>query len=350
MRRLFVLLSLALGPGSLPGYADDACSSLAIETRADVTVSDGSFYRTETYFRSAHHAAFVQRSDDGETVIAVEGPLSWVRADGSETEGVAFHKLFALGHQFHAFLLHFETMTEDIDTAGQVVFLGEIRDAISGDYPYGGRVHLVRGAEPDRPSGFVFEFPDIPAISVQFDDWRDHAGTAVPFVLVIDDGTRQFTYRYTDVSTVETEPLWFMQAVGKVDLDSVNVYRLHRRLLAAHCLGDADALAELSAPEVLSANRGALSQIDQATTQARYSHVFDAVDYTEYHDLKDPVIRVSEAGDLAWIGVEVLARGLSIQDQEPFEMQWSWIMIAEKIGDDWKHAGNASSMLTEISE
>ena len=49
MRRLFILLSLALGPAALSGHADDACSSLAIATRADVTVSDGSVYRTETY-------------------------------------------------------------------------------------------------------------------------------------------------------------------------------------------------------------------------------------------------------------------------------------------------------------
>lgn len=350
MYRLIALTGLALLSAGHASHADDACSPLAIETRANVAVSDGSVFRTETQFHSAKANSFTQRYDDGETLIVVEGPFSWVRTGDTASGGTAFHKLFALGHQFHAFLLYFDEIAGTVDPAGQVSFLDETRAALSADYPYGGRVHLVAGDRPERPLGLLFEFPDIPPISVEFDDWRDHAGRDLPFVLEIDDGTRQFTYAYTDIAIEDRSPLWFMDGVGAVDLDPVNVYRLHRQLLAAHCLGDAERMANLSTEAIVSASRGALTQTDRETTRTRFGQVFEAVDYTEYHDLKDPVIRVSDAGDLAWIGVEVLAKGVEVADQTPFEMQWAWIMLAENSDGTWRHAGNASNMLPPATE
>lgn len=350
MRRWIILISLALVSGAPIAFAYDACSPLAIETRANVAVSDGSVFRTETRFHAAEGSAFTQRTGDGETLIVVEGPFSWTRADDTVSAGTEFHKLFALGHQFHAFLLHFEAIAENVEETGEVGFLGDLRAARSGDYPYGGRVHLVSGDSENRPLGLLFEFPDIPAISVVFDDWRDHAGTDLPFALEIDDGTRQFTYAYTDIAIENRSPLWFMRAVGAVDLDAVNVYRLHRQLLAAHCLGDADMMADLSAEEVHSANRGRLGTSDRETTRTRFADVFEAVDYAEYHDLKDPVIRVSDSGALAWIGVEVQAKGSATEDGAPFDMQWAWIMVAEKADGTWRHTANASNMVPTPTE
>lgn len=343
MRSLAIWVLLILVSSSFPSMASDACSPLSIKTKASVLVSDGSTFDTETLFHSVEGVSFLQRRRDSETLIAVEGPLSWVRQNDETSSGNSFHKLFALGHQFHAFLLYFEDLTGGANDTAHLEFAGSLRNAVSGDYPYGGRVHLVQSEQPERPLGLVFDFPETSRISVTFSDWRQVNDQQVPFELVIDDGQRQFTYSYTDVTISERSPLWFMDALGSVALDRVNVYRLHRRLLAAHCLGDADMMASLSAGEVLSANRGVLAMHENASLQKRFSGLFSTLNYTEYRDLKPPVIEVSDSGDIAWIAVEVQARGHAIEAQTPFDDQWAWFMLAKKIDGVWKHLGNASN-------
>ena len=66
--------------------SSDACSTRAIVTAADVKASDGSTFRTESYFH-ARDAAAVRHVFDKEQIIAVEGSLSWTRA--GDAEGVA---------------------------------------------------------------------------------------------------------------------------------------------------------------------------------------------------------------------------------------------------------------------
>nr|NIQ10982.1 hypothetical protein [Gammaproteobacteria bacterium] len=126
--------------------ASDACSSRAIVTSADVTVSDGSTFRTQSFFHS-RDAAAIRHIRDSDQFVAVEGPLSWVRVDSRSQLGTGFHKLFALGHQYHAFLLHFGELSDNLRETERLTFGGDVHRAQSGDFPYGGTVHLVEGSE-----------------------------------------------------------------------------------------------------------------------------------------------------------------------------------------------------------
>ena len=106
---------------------------------------------------------------------------------------------------------------------------------------------------------------------------------------------------------------------------------------------DADLMAELSAAEILIAGRGNLLWSSDNETRDRFKSVFQRVDYTEYHDIVLPVIEVSQAADIGWIGVNVRAIGSDISTGTAFDDQWAWIMLVKKIDDDWVHAGNASN-------
>ncbi len=136
-------------------------------------------------------------------------------------------------------------------------------------------------------------------------------------------------------------PLWFFEATGAPDLDAVQVYRLHRTLLAAHCLGDADLIANLSAPEVIVAGRGELYRESSESMRAQFTALFERLDYREYHDIVLPELKLS--GDLGWIGVNVRAVGEDKEGGAPFDDQWAWIMVVEKRDGAWLHAGNASN-------
>ena len=340
--RLFLIAFAIAAPFA---EASDACSGRAVVASADVAVSDGSTFRTEALFHS-REAAAIRHIREPDQLIAVEGPRSWYRVGDETGYGEDFHKVFALGHQYHAFLLYFDELADGA-AATRIDFDGEERSALTGRYPYGGTVHMVTGDAPGRPAGMRFEFAGSAPIDVTFDDWRDASGVTLPFLALIDDGERTFEYRYDDVLIEERSPSWFHEATASPGLDEIGIYRLHRSLLAAHCLGDAELMAEHSVMEVISANRGTLSTIPRSAMAERFTTVFERLDYREYHDLRTPVIEVSAGGDLGWIAVEVRAVGVERNSGQEFDNQWAWLMAVRKVDGRWQHAGNGSSPASE---
>lgn len=338
--QIFIYALLAMNTNT--AWSSDACSTRAITAAADVNVSDGSSFKIESYFHSKDAAA-IRHIRDPQQIIVVKGPRSWVRLGNESNLGTDFHKRFALGHQFHAFLLHFEDVVSDVRGKSDVLFGNETRQATSGDYPYGGVVHLVEGDDKSRPVGLLFEFSENAVISVEFNDWRDTGDVTLPFRMRIDDGDRIFDYHYSEIDVTPRSPLWFFDTVSAPPIDFVQVYRLHRKLLAAHCLGDAEMIATLSAPQSLSANRGELRQISKDAMREQFTALFQTVKYTEYHDVVMPIIELSASSDLGWIGVNVRTNGSELKTGTSFTSQWAWVMMVKKIDNVWVHAGNASS-------
>lgn len=339
---ILLLLSLAK-----PAWSTDACSSRAIQATAEVTVSDGSSFKIESFFHSKDAAAIrhIYHDDSSSEVqtIAVDGPYGWVRRGDRQVLGEGFHKSFALGHQFHALLLYFDDIANNVIDSASISYQGTLQSAKSGDYPYKGRVHLIASDVPAKPAGILLELPDTPPIAASFDDWRPDGDTLLPFHVRIDDGERLFDYRYTSIATAPQSPLWFFKAVLAPAIDQLQVYRLHRQLLAAHCLGDADLIAALSAPEMLIAGGGELDTYSNDSVREQFAGLFQRRRYTEYHDLVPPVVEIAQGLDIGWIGVEVRAAGSDIESGATFSDQWSWLMLVRKIDGNWLHAGNASN-------
>ncbi len=258
--------------------------------------------------------------------------------------GTEFHKDFALGHQFHAYLLHFDVIVSNIRQTSEIQFRDSTYRATSGDKPDGGVAHIILGENPAQPVGLLFENPES-TIAFSFLDWRELDGQLIPYHVQIDDGERIFDYRYSSIDLQSKSPLWFMDILPSPEIDAVQVYRLHRKLLAAHCLGDASMMSQLSAASTVVASRGELLQPTNDSMFERFTGVFERFDYTEYHDLVPPIIDIASAGDQGWIAVNVRAVGRATQGDDAFDDQWAWIMMVEKIGDDWVSVGNASNSL-----
>jgi ketosteroid isomerase-like protein len=115
-------------------------------------------------------------------------------------------------------------------------------------------------------------------------------------------------------------------------------------LLAAHCLGDADLMADLSAPETVIASRGRLYRPSREATRAQFTSAFEKFDYEAYIDLEPPVISIAQSGDLGIIAVNVRAVGRDRETDEAFTNRWAWFMTVAKIDGHWLHTGNASNL------
>jgi hypothetical protein len=337
MTSLLCLLGILIG--STAG-ATDACSTTAIVTAAEVSVSDGGLFRTQSYFHS-REAAAIRHIDTSERVVAVEGPFSWA-ASGLDAElGGAALASFALGHQFHAFLWHFDDLVDELEVDVDVSWAGSTYQGRHGNNPYGGSATLIDTGNDEQI--LLLDNPDFGLIVVRYLDWREENTRRVPFLVSIDDGSRVFDYRFSSVEFSDRDLLWFFDAVASPSIDEVDVFRLHRKLLAAHCLGDAELMARLSAPSTIIASRGELHNASRDQVQQQFTSLFERVDYTAYLDLTPPVVEIAAAGDLGWAAVSVRAKGKSIESNQPFDDQWAWIMMVSKIDGEWRHAGNASN-------
>ena len=333
------LLSLLLAPTS---WATDACSTRAVLTSAAVSVSDGTSFETRSFFHS-REAAAIQHISDDEQIVAVEGPVGWARRGSTEKAGSDFYPQFALGHQYHALLLYFDDIAANSRRDGEIQVRGKTYVTTRGDYPHGGTVHLIDGATNAGPAGLIFELPEAAPITALFSDWREIDGLNLPYQVKIDDGAGIFDYQYTDISVSPKSPLWFFDVVRAPDIDQVQVYRLHRKMLAAHCLGDAGLIAELSAPEIVVASDGEVQRFSKVALHQQFAALFDRLDYAEYHDISLPIIETSKGSDLGWILVNVRAVGSEKQSDAKFNDQWAWAMLVEKVDGTWLHAGNASN-------
>jgi ketosteroid isomerase-like protein len=318
----------------------------AIGASADVSVTDGSSFTIESYFRSRDYAA-IRHFGENERVTSVEGPFGWVGSGDRFRLGGDFEKIFALGHQFHAFLLYFDELTDNQRDSADIEFLGTRHAARSGDYPHGGEVHLIVGDDPAHPVGIVFDYPDIDPIEVALDDWREVGGVELPFELAIHDRGKVFEYHYTSVDLSPQTELWLFDEIGGPAPDEVQALRLHRKLLAAHCLGDAEMMAELSNETIISADKGQRTERDNSSMRERFTGLFGMLNYTEYHDLQQPVVEIAASGDLGWVIVNVRSVGKQLSNDQAFDYEWAWIMLVRKVDGRWLHTGGASSVLRE---
>lgn len=339
LQQLVILVSFV---ALQPAWASDACSTRAIFTEADVQVSDGSHFGTETWFHSAEASA-IRHIQEENQIVAVEGPVAWISRGEKSRPGDDQLASFALGHQFHAMLLHFDDIVSNVADQTAINFDGGLYPGKSGDFKYGGEIFLIQDTKAANPLGLVFKLPDQPHMEIKFSKWQSQEGISLPFHIRIDDGSRVFDYEYTRVDLAEKPYNWFADSIDAPDIDELGIYRLHRRLLAAHCAADADAIADLTASEIIVSSRGNLQESSREETRSRFERVFQAVDYNHYHDLQTPVVEVSESGDIGWIGVNVQAVGNEITSSKPFDMRWSWVMLTRKIDGVWYNAGNASN-------
>lgn len=323
-------------------YANNACETAALHASANVKTSNGASYSVEAYFRNRHEST-VRFIDDSDSLLVIEGPLTWNRRNGEEQEAGAAERRFVIGHQFHALAFHFEEIVADAKPVKNIRFGQKAHDGSRGAYPDGGTATLLRD-ENGNAAGLILALPDTTEITVAFDDWRSlPSGVSAPFQATITHDGVIYDYQYTSVSYETGDAISFHEAFPAPVDDAVQVYRLHRSLLAAHCRGNAALMAELTTPEAIIANRGEITRVSPDDMGARFGSVFSSLDYRAYTDLKPPHVTVSQSGDLGWAIVNVRSEGEVIGSGEAFSDQWAWAMLAKKIDGVWLHAGNASN-------
>jgi Domain of unknown function (DUF4440) len=121
---------------------------------------------------------------------------------------------------------------------------------------------------------------------------------------------------------------------------------LHEKVMRAHQQSKVDLLLEDEAPDTVFVGRG---DVTRPTLEERRTHLgsyLGRTTFSEYRDLVEPVVTVSEDGSLGWVIVQVRANGIQTTEsgsKEPIQFVSAWIELYQKRAGRWYRVGNVSN-------
>ncbi|MEM9548974.1 MAG: nuclear transport factor 2 family protein [Bacteroidota bacterium] len=124
-----------------------------------------------------------------------------------------------------------------------------------------------------------------------------------------------------------------------LELAKQEILELHRLQRDYHFNKDSIAFANQLSDDFISVNKGVVSTPKRSETIARYNNYFSSVEFLEWDDVSEPIIRFSEDGTLAYTIVDKIVKvKYESENGEPQEGEthFAWTAIYRKIGKEWK--------------
>lgn len=130
------------------------------------------------------------------------------------------------------------------------------------------------------------------------------------------------------------------------DLEAIKreILSLHLADIQAHLDGDVDHLVQGQSPDFTSVHSGEVRLPTPAETRAALTRYLDSTTFTEYRDLRDPVVGVSRDGSTAWSIVQVKVAGNRAgSPATPIDFTCAWVTLYTRQGGTWKRMVEAST-------
>ena len=128
--------------------------------------------------------------------------------------------------------------------------------------------------------------------------------------------------------------------------DEAILLRMHRDVIRFHLDNDVESWLASEGDDYVSANGGGITFPTLEERRAQRGPYLARTTFTEYRDLVDPVIRVSDDGTLGWVICQVQMAGTQRGedgDAVPIGSVWAWIELYEKHDGAWRLIGNVSN-------
>jgi hypothetical protein len=129
--------------------------------------------------------------------------------------------------------------------------------------------------------------------------------------------------------------------------DAEELRKLHRELIEAHKIKSVDKLLAPEADEVFTVFDGEVIVKSREERIRQFKQYFDSTEFTDYRDLIEPIVHVSEDGTLGWLIARVKISGTHKLDggfNENFDWIWAWIELYEKRDGRWYRIGDVSNL------
>jgi len=131
-----------------------------------------------------------------------------------------------------------------------------------------------------------------------------------------------------------------------VEKEKARLLELHQRDIKAHLAGDLEWLAGHSSDGFFSVDSGEIGFPPASEREEMFRSYLGRTTFTEYRDLRPPLVRVSDDGSLAWMAVQVKVAGTQKDAkgvERPLEFVSAWVMLYERRDGEWLRAGVVST-------
>lgn len=127
----------------------------------------------------------------------------------------------------------------------------------------------------------------------------------------------------------------------KVDFESEKekILKLHNAQRDYHFNKDSIAFANQLSKNFISVNKGVISSPKKSETISRYHAYFSSVEFLEWDDVSDPIIKFSDDGTMAYTIVDkivAVSRQNENGDSIKGKTHFAWTAIYKKYGDQWQ--------------
>lgn len=116
------------------------------------------------------------------------------------------------------------------------------------------------------------------------------------------------------------------------------ILELHRSTIEAHLNNEVDFLVQNLSTDFMSVSNGEIEYPTEEELRSRFSSYLNNTTFSEYVDLREPIIGFSKDGSVAWSVVQVKVAGKRKMDdgtQRDLDFTCAWITLYEREGSRW---------------
>lgn len=119
----------------------------------------------------------------------------------------------------------------------------------------------------------------------------------------------------------------------------------HELSMKSHFNLDATTLVRENMEPFISVSGGRVDSSMRADAEAMFRGYFEGAKYMVYEDVRDPIVRVSKDGSMAWmITQNLVVRKKKVKDKEVEEkFTYAGIMTYRKVNGKWMREANVST-------
>jgi hypothetical protein len=124
------------------------------------------------------------------------------------------------------------------------------------------------------------------------------------------------------------------------------ILELHKSTIEAHLNKNVDFLVQNLSGDFMSVSNGEIDYPTEEEVRSKFTSYLDNTTFSEYADLREPIIGFSNDGSVAWSVVQVKVAGKRMMEdgtQRDLDFTCAWITLYEREGSRWTKLAEVSN-------
>jgi hypothetical protein len=124
------------------------------------------------------------------------------------------------------------------------------------------------------------------------------------------------------------------------------ILKLHREMIDAHIKKNTGYFTKDIADNFMQVSHGEINYPSRTELKVRFDEYLNSATFTKYEDIREPIVKVSKDGSLAWCIVQMKIEGVQKTDNDSIgklNFVCAWITLYEKRGKKWIRLGEVDN-------